>query len=155
MKLYLMRHGPASWENWNRPDDERPLTKKGRKQVEQVAEALRELKVRPQVILTSPLPRAAETAAIVAEELEVICETTPLLRPGFELNALRQLLNAHADADVMLVGHEPDQSRIIAALTGGNVKMSKAGLARIDLAEPSDLRGELVWLAPPKILTEI
>ncbi len=155
MKLYFMRHGQANWEHWNRPDDERPLTKKGRKQVESVAQALQALKVRPQVILTSPLPRAAETAAIIADELDVECITAPLLVPGFDVNALRQLLNEHTEGDVMLVGHEPDFSRVIAALTGGSVKMAKAGLARVDLETPADSRGELVWLVPPKVLKEI
>ena len=51
----------------------------------------------------------------------------------------------------MLVGHEPDFSQAIEALTGANVKMAKAGLARVDLADPTELRGQLIWLIPPKI----
>jgi phosphohistidine phosphatase len=155
MKLYLMRHGQANWENWDRPDDERPLTKKGRKEVERVAEALRELKVRPQTVLTSPLPRAAETAAIVSAELEVECVTSPLLAPGFGLHTLRQVMGEYADQDLMLVGHEPDLSLLLAQLTGGTVRMAKAGLARVDLETAADLRGELVWLIPPKVSKEI
>lgn len=155
MKLYFLRHGQANWEQWDRPDDERPLTKKGRKEVENVASALQELKVRPQEILTSPLPRAFETAQIVAEKLEVELITTPLLAPGFGLHSLRQLLNDHSERDLMLVGHEPDFSLALAQLMGGTVKMSKAGLARVDVENAADLRGELVWLIPPKVLKEI
>ncbi len=155
MKLYFLRHGQANWEQWDRPDDERPLTKKGRKEVENVASALKELKVRPQEILTSPLPRASETANIVAEKLDVELETTPLLAPGFGLHSLRQILSDHPDRDLMLVGHEPDFSFALAQLTGGTVRMAKAGIARIDLENEAELRGELVWLIPPKVLKEI
>lgn len=155
MKLYLMRHGQANWEQWDRPDDERPLTKKGRKQVESIAGALKELKVRPHEILTSPLPRAAETAQIVSDKLGLELQTTPLLAPGFGLHSLRQLLTDHPEHDLMLVGHEPDFSLAIEQLTGGTVRMAKAGLARVDLENATDLRGELVWLIPPKVLKEI
>ncbi len=155
VKLYFLRHGQANWEHWERPDDERPLTKKGRKQVAAVADALQELQVHPNIILTSPLPRASETAEIVSNKLGVECVTSSLLAPGFDLNALRELLNEHPERDVMLVGHEPDFSRVIAELTGGAVRMAKAGLARIDLDAATGLTGELVWLVPPKVLKEI
>ncbi len=155
MKLYFLRHGQANWEHWERPDDERPLTKKGRKEVESIAGALRELKVRPHEILTSPLPRAFETAQIVCEKLDVELVTTPLLAPGFGLHSLRQLLGDYPERDLMLVGHEPDFSLALAQLTGGTVRIAKAGLARVDMENIADLRGELVWLIPPKVLKEI
>jgi phosphohistidine phosphatase len=155
MKLYFLRHGQANWEQWDHPDDERPLTKKGRKELDNVASALKELKVRPHEILTSPLPRAAETAQIVADKLNIEPVTTPLLAPGFGLHSLRQLLADHPERDLMLVGHEPDFSLAIEQLTGGTVRMAKAGLARVDIENATDLRGELVWLIPPKVLKEI
>lgn len=155
MKLYFLRHGQANWEGWDKPDDERPLTKKGRKEIEAVARALRKLPVRPNVILTSPLPRAWETANIISGELNIDYETCPLLAPGFDLNALRQLMNEHMDRDILLVGHEPDFSRVIALLTGGKVRMTKAGLARVDIEDGASLTGELVWLIPPKVMKEI
>lgn len=155
MKLYFLRHGQANWEHWERPDEERPLTKKGRKDVEEVARALKELKIRPREILASPLPRALETAQIVAEKLDVECITSPHLAPGFGLHSLRQLLTDYPDRDLLFVGHEPDFSLALAQLTGGTVRMAKAGLARVDIENAEDLRGELVWLVPPKLLKEI
>lgn len=155
MKLYFLRHGQANWEQWDHPDDERPLTKKGRKEVESIAGALKELKVRPHEILTSPLPRASETAQIVSDKLNIEPQMSPLLAPGFGLHSLRQLLTDHPEHDLMLVGHEPDFSLAIEQLTGGTVRMAKAGLARVDLENTTDLRGELVWLIPPKVLKEI
>lgn len=152
MKLYFLRHGEANWENWTKPDDERPLTKKGRKEMQAVAKAFEEIKARPHVILTSPLPRAYETAEIAADALEMEFKPEPALAPGFDADKLKGLLQEYGDRDLMLVGHEPDLSGAIAALTGGEVKMAKAGLARVDLDNPAGLRGQLVWLIPPKVL---
>lgn len=155
MKLYFLRHGQANWEHWEKPDDERPLTKKGRKQIQAVAQALQQLQVRPHTLLTSPLPRAWETAKIVSDELEIELTTEPLLAPGFDLNALRQLVGDNPERDLLFVGHEPDFSHVISELTGGYVRMAKAGLARVDVENALDLHGELVWLVPPKVLKEI
>lgn len=155
MKLYFLRHGQANWAQWDRPDEERPLTKKGRKEMEAVTNALQTLKVLPAKILTSPLPRAFETAKIVSDQLEIELVTSPLLAPGFGLHSLRQLAGDHPDAELMLVGHEPDFSLAIAQITGGTIKLPKAGIARVDIENIEDLRGELVWLIPPKVLKEI
>ena len=72
MELYFLRHGEADWPDWKKSDDERPLTKRGKKEMHEVAAFLVRLKVQPDLILTSPLPRAAQTAEIAAEHLE--CE---------------------------------------------------------------------------------
>lgn len=155
MKLYFLRHGQANWEHWERPDDERPLTKKGRKELEAIAAAFKKLSLRPQVILSSPLPRALETAQIVSEKLDIDLATLPLLAPGFGLHSLRQVLSDYPERDLMLVGHEPDFSFAVTQLTGGTIRMAKGGLARVDIENIPDLRGELVWLLPPKVLKEI
>ncbi len=152
MKIYFLRHGQADWPDWTGPDDERPLTKKGKKEVRRVADFLADLKVEPEVILSSPLPRASQTAEIVADELDLRVTEDPLLGPGFDIDKLGQLLEHYRGQDVMLVGHEPGFSDTIRVLTGGNVKMAKSGLALVDLDDPNELRGQLVWLIPPKII---
>ncbi len=58
MKLYFMRHANADWPGWSGADDERPLTKKGRKETREMAKLLCRLRVDPALILSSPLPRA-------------------------------------------------------------------------------------------------
>ncbi len=152
MKLYFLRHGKATWPNWDKPDDERPLTQKGKKQMRRVAQSLANFKVSPSVILSSPLPRAYQTAAIVAEALGLAVTEEPALAPGFNGDRLAELLRKYAGPDVMVVGHEPDFSNTIATLTGGEVLMAKAGLARVDMDDTNPTRGELVWLVPPKFL---
>jgi len=152
MKLYFLRHGGADWPDWNGPDSERPLTKGGKKEVRQVAEALVERGVTTDVILSSPLPRAHQTAEIAGAVLGTAVSVEGALAPGFDAEALRTLLRAHDGRNVMFVGHEPDFSRMVEALTGGTVVMAKAGVARIDLAHADEVRGELRWLVTPKIL---
>ncbi len=150
MKLYFLRHGLADWPDWTQPDDERPLTKKGRKQVRRMTKFLRQLEVAPALVLSSPLPRAWQTAEIAAAILDVELRPACELGKGFDLAGLRQILTRHQGEDLMLVGHEPDFSAVVASLTGGEVKLAKGGLARVDLAEGSE-EGRLVWLLPPKI----
>ncbi len=150
MKLYFLRHGIADWPEWDRPDDERPLTKKGKKEMRRVAKFLRELEVRPAVILSSPLPRAWQTAEIAAEFLKVELREERELKKGFNAAKLRKMISRHAGEELMLVGHEPDFSAVIRVLTGGDVKLKKGGLARVDLGDREE-SARLIWLLPPKV----
>jgi len=148
MRLYFLRHGAADWPDWKQPDEERPLTKAGRKEMHEVGEFLARLKVQPDIILTSPLPRAAETADIAAEHLKIRSREEKLLAPGFRVEDLTRLLRKYPEQVLMLVGHEPDFTSVIAALTGANLKLSKAGVALVDL---NLQKGKLLWLFPPKV----
>ncbi len=150
MELYFLRHGEAQWPDWKKSDDERPLTKRGKKEMREVAAFLGRLKVQPDLILTSPLPRAAQTAEIAAEHLDVKCREEQRLAPGFGAAKLEELINKHSVESLMIVGHEPDFTRTIAALTGASLKLSKGGVALVDVDLPSG-KGRLLWLFPPKI----
>ena len=152
MKIYFLRHGEADWPEWDRPDDERPLTRKGRREMKRVAEFLADHEVSPALILSSPLPRAHETAEIVAERLGMRVSPEPALAPGFDAERLAALLKQYAGRDVLLVGHEPSFSGAIAVLTGGNVKLAKAAIARVDVDDPAQLSGQLIWLITPKTI---
>ncbi len=147
--VYFLRHGEADWPEWDRPDDERPLTKRGRREVKRVAKFLCRLGAEPRLIYTSPLPRAAQTAEIVAKHLclELGCEE--MLSKGFMVDHFRKLIGASDVVSMVLVGHEPDFSRVIAALTGGTVALAKSGVALVEV-ENAATRGKLRWLFPPK-----
>ena len=149
MQLYFLRHGEADWPHWARPDDERPLTDFGKKEVRQVAKFLNRLKVKPNLVVSSPLPRALQTAEVAAEQLKTKLRQDEALEPGFGISELRTLLKRHGSKVLMLVGHEPDFSSVISALTGGFLKMSKAGVALVDI-DPETEKGKLLWLFPPK-----
>src|ERR1051325_8629585 len=149
MQLYFLRHGEADWPNWSKPDDERPLTDFGRKEVRQLASFLNRLKVKPNLIISSPLPRASQTAEVAAEELKIKLRLDEALEPGFGITELRLLLQRHESKVLMLVGHEPDFTSVISALTGASLKLSKAGVVLVDL-DPETEKGRLIWLFPPK-----
>jgi len=154
MKLYLLRHGKADWPGWEKPDDERPLTEEGIKEMHTVAGALKRLKVVPDIILSSPLPRAWRTAEIAGKALDVKVEMRPELRPGFNRQKCDALLASRPGDDVMVVGHEPDFSRVIRALSGARVKLPKAATAAIEMGEEVPA-ARLLWLFPAKTLIRL
>jgi phosphohistidine phosphatase len=149
MELYFLRHGEADWPDWNKSDDERPLTKRGKREMHEVSKFLDRLKVRPDLIVTSPLPRASQTADIAADYLKAKLRKDELLAPGFGMSELRTVFKRHHSKVLMLVGHEPDFTNVISGLTGASLKLSKAGVALLDV-DPESEEGRLVWLFPPK-----
>jgi phosphohistidine phosphatase len=151
LKLYFLRHGKADWPNWDRPDDERPLTQEGKEQVAAVAKLLARFEISP-AIVTSPLPRASQTAEIAGEYLRQKIRENPLLRPGFDAGKLKKVLKDFSGNSLMVVGHEPDFTQTIFQLTGGDTKLSKAGVALVEL-DTATMKGELRWLLPPKFAT--
>src|SRR5437588_7924009 len=89
MKLCFLRHGEADWPNWNKPDDERPLTERGKKEIQKVADFFKVLDISLDRIVTSPLPRAQQTAAIVADRLKLKLREDRILEPGFDHSGLK------------------------------------------------------------------
>lgn len=157
MRLYFLRHGRAEERSvWNGEDARRPLTEQGVELIRAEAEGLRRVGIDPAMIITSPYQRAAQTAEIVAEHLDLRGRLLhdERLAAGFGVAALEEILreNEHAAA-ILLVGHEPDFSDVISELTGGSrVVLKKGALARVDLPDHSVKRGELVWLIPSAAL---
>jgi phosphohistidine phosphatase len=115
MQLYLVRHAEAAG---GEPDELRPLTPAGREQARSLGERLRESGVRPDAILTSPLLRARETAALLARELGVEAVPDDRLAPGATADQITSAVDGRGET-VVVVGHQPDCSRIAGALTGG------------------------------------
>jgi len=154
MKLYFLRHGIADWPDWDPArDHERPLTKDGVKKMKEQARAVADLDLKIDVVLSSPYTRAYQTADIVAGKLGLEVKTEPRLAPGFNRDKLAEIVASFGeDQALLLVGHEPALSMIIAELIGGGrVQMKKGALARVDVSR--ELQGELVWLLQPKVLT--
>ena len=84
-------------------------------------------------------------------------QLTEKLAPGCDLVQLFALLGEYRGTErVMLVGHEPDFSSLIGALTGGSqVLMKKGGLGRVDIERLEHGAGTLTWLLPPRVLREV
>lgn len=157
MIIYFVRHGLAGDPmNWQGDDDLRPLTKKGQEQMAREAEILADLIKDLDIIITSPLVRARQTAEIIAKQMkmEENLVEDPRLAPGFGYGQLEQIVLEQAEAKgLLLAGHEPDFSETISDLIGGGRLVCKKGsLARVDILNLEPLEGELVWLISPKVL---
>lgn len=137
--IYLLRHGDA--EKGGGDDSARRLTAKGERQAQAAGRALAVTEDRIDACLTSPKVRAADTAGLACEALDLEPEVTEELRGG-PFDSLRL---AAGRGNVLLVGHEPDFSTEVARLTGANVKLRKGGLAIVEgnallaLLRPKDL----------------
>jgi len=161
MNLYILRHGIAteSGASGFKTDAERPLTPKGRRQLRQIADAMRSLDLQFNLIFTSPFVRARQTAEIIAKRMKLkkclTCsdELTPDGNPKALVRELNEL--KPASENVLLVGHEPYLSRLIAQLISGNenveIDFKKAGLCKLetDLLR-FDRCARLAWLLTPK-----
>jgi phosphohistidine phosphatase len=154
MILYFLRHGLAGDANtWEGDDQERPLTEKGKKHMQASAGSLKKLGVKVDRIISSPLKRAVQTAEITAKALGMKVIEDERLAYGFGLENLSQIIAENPEAKaLLLVGHEPDFSTTVGSLTGADIMLKKGGVARVDLADNGDLKGQLVWLLPPEIL---
>lgn len=123
MNLYLIRHAIAE-EPGDAPDELRPLTEKGRKKMRKIARALSTLEIRPNLVLTSPLVRARETAEILADALRLIDDKiveTEFLMPGGDPQQLIEKINSEFPGleTIALVGHEPALSSLASVLLTG------------------------------------
>ena len=150
MKLYFVRHGIA--EDMAASDFARELTPRGRRRVAQSAEVMRQLKLRPQRIYSSPRLRSRQTAEIIAAALDRPLTLADEVNFGFDLDDVSSLTrDLDSGAEVMFVGHNPDMSLVVRQLTGVDVSMKKGGLARVDVFGGAAAQGELVWLIAPKV----
>ncbi|MBK9746851.1 MAG: phosphohistidine phosphatase SixA [Chloroflexi bacterium] len=157
MQLYFFRHALAEIASVGQTDADRKLTQEGIDRTRQSARLLKLLDLTPIKLYTSPLVRAKQTADILGHTLESPIEVRRELAPGFNLAALTALVSDLAlDDSLIVVGHEPDFSRTISALTGGSqIVMKKGGLARVDITSMHPLSGELVWLIAPKVFQKL
>lgn len=165
MDLYLMRHGIAALreEYCGMPDAGRPLTEKGMRKTEQVAEGLARLGVALDRIVTSPLLRARQTGEIVARalKLEDRMEEWPELGDRGSNEAFIRRLRAAAESKnlkaVLLVGHEPQFSELTSLLLSEaqdiSIDFKKAGVCCLGVESPLKWgQATLRWFLSPKHL---
>jgi phosphohistidine phosphatase len=166
VRVHLLRHAiaaPRDREHW--PDDRsRPLTGDGRRRMARAAAGIATLGQRFDLVLSSPLIRAAETAKIVAAALHPSPEVKLLkpLAPGGGTGAVVAVLATFpADASILLVGHEPDLSSLVGALVLARredlpIEFRKGSLCRIDFnGVPRLGEGRITFLLPPRILRRL
>jgi phosphohistidine phosphatase len=115
VQLVIVRHAEAASGD---PDELRPLTAEGREVARALGRRLADDGIRPDAVLTSPLLRARETAAELARPAGLDPEPDERLAPGATAESVRAAVQEHGET-VVVVGHQPDCSRIAAELTGG------------------------------------
>ena len=125
--MIVVRHAKAAP---GEPDDLRPLTDQGREAARMLGELLAERE--PDAVVSSPLLRARETALAIAGAAGVEADVDERLAPGADADDLRAAVDGRGET-VVTVGHEPDCSEIVLALTGREVQFPTAGFAEIDL----------------------
>jgi phosphohistidine phosphatase len=158
MKLLLIRHAAAVPRGTpGVPDDERPLTREGKAKFRVAARGLARVTRRPDVLLTSPLPRARVTAEIAARAFENIAPTIEPALARSSVDGIVAALKTHPPgAKIALVGHEPLLgallARLLGATEGGRLAFEKGGAALVDLPDGPAADGRLCWFLKPRIL---
>jgi phosphohistidine phosphatase len=159
MELYLVRHAIAEDHAAGR-DEDRGLTGEGKTKMIRAARGLRKFKLKPDLILTSPLRRARETAEILARELNgAPVEVMPELAASADVKAVAPALRPQVRlASLVLVGHQPNLGELASLLlTGGErrlrIDFKKGGVACLE----ADLAADppqcvLRWLVTPGLL---
>ncbi|MCE5208580.1 MAG: histidine phosphatase family protein, partial [Chloroflexi bacterium] len=133
--LLIMRHGKSSWKDAELPDIERPLKKRGRKDVVHMGKLLDGKKLKPDLILCSTAKRARQTAEIVVEEIgfEGKVEYLDSLYMA-ELDTLIKTLQSLPDVKrVMIIGHNPGLETLAQLLTDKITSLPTAAVARIKI----------------------
>lgn len=163
MVIYFLRHANAGSKHFSDPvkDEKRPLDKIGEEQSSDVGRALAFLGVTANVVISSPLTRAIQTANLVAQEIgyEDKVVQDEALRPEATFEKFKALINRYKDQPaIMVVGHDPSMTEFVnRVLSGGAplsaVEMKKGSVAKVEkeLRRPAVLR----WLLTPKVVQRV
>ena len=159
MEIYILRHGIAVDRGTAgfKKDSDRPLTKEGEEKMHQIADTMLGMGLKFDLILSSPYTRAEQTAQIVADTLDHEVTFTKSLAPDANALELIAEINDEKPHSVLLVGHEPDLSRLISVLVCGtsdsSFELKKGGLCKLTAETITFGRcATLNWLITPKHL---
>jgi len=166
MQLLIIRHAIAEdkveFARTGRDDTERPLTREGKKQMRHVVNGMRRVVRSIDVLASSPLVRAEQTAAIVAEEYdEISIDTVPELSPESDPAAFARWLRTQREAKVVaVVGHEPHLGMLTTWLITGSreshVTLEKGGACLLEIDErPGARSATLRWSLTPEVMKRL
>lgn len=169
MELFILRHGEAGKRSSRASDRIRPLTSTGKAELLEIASALKVIGLKFDLIATSPLKRAYDTAMIVSDVFNIgnRVEVWDDLAPeGERRNVYQRILQLREEYTVLIVGHQPMLGEMINDIVNNNVVkgrstsfnllLKKAGIVRLRLLRRSDVpKGELRWLLTPRIIKSI
>jgi phosphohistidine phosphatase len=158
MIVYFLRHASAGESVLNpKKDEKRALDKDGIEQCGYVGRALTAMDAQVDVIVSSPLKRATQTASLVGNEMgyEGKLQIDAGLKPGATFADFRRLLEKYANQEsIMVVGHNPNLSQFLGTIMSesgceASVDLKKGAVARVEMRRNS---GTLQWCLTPKVL---
>jgi phosphohistidine phosphatase len=181
LDLYLLRNGEAGKRRAvGSAGSESSLTANGQKEVEDISRSLKNLGIKFDFVITSPLKQAQQTAIIVSKmmfkaEKKKMQQWNELAPEGNRVDLYRKLSQFQQESTILVVGHDPYLSEMISEIisdergqrrrqqqrsTKGighhNLDLKKAGLARIRVNTTNPkLKGELRWLLTPRLLKRL
>ena len=161
--LILFRHGKSDWSGGTENDHDRPVSKRGRTAAQVMGRFLTLARQVPDSIVTSSAARARTTVELAAQAGNWQCPLR-VTRALYEATPLVVLEEVRREPDatgrLLLAGHEPTWSELASLLVGGGaIRVPTGAMLRIDFdvsAWPAVAygKGSLIWLLPPKLLTE-
>ena len=171
MELFILRHGETSKRLSRSGGLDRPLTYTGTTDIKNIADSIKKLRIKIDLIVTSPLSSSKQTGEIINDLFNkripiIICNH---LKPEGELLDFYNKISKYKDtSSILVVGHEPYLSSMINDFiskndadrnynkNNNNIILKKAGLSRIKITSTvPKLKGELRWLLTPRILKKI
>jgi phosphohistidine phosphatase len=132
MRVFLVRHAHSDPGD---PDELRPLSARGREEARALGDRLTTHPTPPELVLSSPLLRARETADAIAHAASIELRVDDRLAPGATPELFEAALGDAEAAVVAAVGHQPDCSEIARALTGDDPGFPTAGFAELELPD--------------------
>ncbi len=153
--VVLLRHGIAEPHGARADDDARILTGTGNRRMKQIGRGLENRFPKAEVIYSSPLIRCVETAEWVEKAYESITfRTSDALKPDATVDDFRALVDSSAERRIICVGHEPNLSKTMLAVTkmssDGEIELKKGGCYGIRLFNNGT--AQLEWMLPPRVL---
>ncbi len=155
MRIYILRHGIAE-DTAKGGDAQRALTEEGRKKMKDAAAGFARLDPKIDVIFSSPLVRAAQTAEIVARAIQYNgrIERMEQLSPGYSSDSVTQRIRSLKKVEsVILSGHEPNCSQLASFLIGETgLEFKKGAICLIETESCDAGSGTLIWHLSPQVL---
>jgi len=156
MIIYFLRHASAGqYQPNSQKDEKRPIDEKGKQQCRDVGRALAAMKVDVDVVISSPLTRAMQTAELVTKEFghkgKVVVDDA--MRPEATYDQFHELVTKYKDKDaILVVGHDPSITEFLVQLLAGTdapefVDFKKGAVAKVG----SDGQAKLNWVLTPKL----
>lgn len=156
--IVLLRHGIAEDASAEKKDEDRGLTSEGHARMKEIARGLEHALPKAQAIYSSPLLRAVQTALWVSKgyKSRVNIYTTDALAPGASAKEFRAFVDSIGERRAIIVGHEPNLTRSLGALTGvddAKLELKKGGCYGVRIL--ADGTGALEWLLSPRVLRKL